>query len=405
MGFKFKRVDLTAGSTEFPVGSDYSLKRIRSEIILTRCADALISCGWSLDTSRNSVTTEYSNVPCITGSRTYPGLFFKNTNSGCKLFMAYFGGTLSDEDCILDFKRNTVSPAHTVDLYGYGSNAHVSGLIMSVIPADSSSEFGSTFDQNFLPDDATRIIGTCFYDSQKQYSPAYGSDPLGGYIYSWGLFIDDHAIAVSANKSTANPSSLFTPVYAVGRIIGTLAHTEDSLGASQYGLVTFRTGYTTDSSEGMSPLIQSSFQYSFGMNKMIYYPGSNIFSSDSIKSFTAACVSKHDGTWLNGNSVGDSQNVTFYTQDPVQLSGRIFNSTENGKSRWVPLAVVSIAEDLETYGVVPGDGFKGYLDTQLFRCANGVYGQKFDKGNFICTDNEYNLIIGWDSSNTDSIIG
>ena len=180
MGFRFKRVDLTAGTAEFPVGSDYSLKRLRSETIVTRCADALLSCGWSLDTSRNSDTTDYSNVPCMTGSKTYPGLFFVNAKSGCKLFMAYFGGTLYDEDCILDFKRNTVSPAHTVDLYGYGTNAHVSGLVMSIIPADSSSEFGSTFDQNFLPDDATRIIGTCFYHSSTYSSPAYGANPSNG---------------------------------------------------------------------------------------------------------------------------------------------------------------------------------------------------------------------------------
>ena len=50
--------------------------------------------------------------------------------------------------------------------------------------------------------------------------------------------------------------------------------------------------------------------------------------------------------------------------------------------------------DLTTYGIVPGDGFKGYLDTDLFRCALGTYGQTFDNGNFICADGTYNFLIG-----------
>jgi hypothetical protein len=58
------------------------------------------------------------------------------------------------------------------------------------------------------------------------------------------------------------------------------------------------------------------------------------------------------------------------------------------------------SEMLRQGGVVPDDGLKGYLDTDLFRASNEMTrGQMFDNGKFICLEDSIGLIIGWDSSN------
>lgn len=54
MGFRFKRIDLVGGSTDFPTGSSSNV--YRSQIIVKKVAESLIGMGngWSLDTSRNA---------------------------------------------------------------------------------------------------------------------------------------------------------------------------------------------------------------------------------------------------------------------------------------------------------------------------------------------------------------
>ena len=49
MGFKFKRVDLTAGSVDFPIGDTDTLRRTRSETILKKCAE-MDSKDWLIQT-------------------------------------------------------------------------------------------------------------------------------------------------------------------------------------------------------------------------------------------------------------------------------------------------------------------------------------------------------------------
>lgn len=400
MGFKFKRIDFTAGSAEFPTGTTDALRRTRSENVLKAVAESVIAsnAGWILDANRNATVTDYSNVPTWDNSKTFPGLFFVNTISGCKLFMAYFGGTLDNSYAIKDFGRVN---DNATDIFGYGKNARHAGLICSIIPDGSNSQFGSSFDSSFLPSDATRLIGTLFKYTYSSFSFANAYDPTASNTYSWGIYISPYAIAISANYGNTTPN-LLAPVYATGRIIGTVAHQTDSAVNSKYGVVIFK---RAEDNEGKGNMFINSANYSFGLSGTIYAPGVPTYSSDGFGTYTSASIAKADGTWLNANNNDGNVNALFYTSDLAQLSGRMYNSTGTGKSRWVPLAVAIISADINTDGVVPGDGFKGYLDTDLFRCARGTYGQQFDNGNFICPQNDYNLLIGWNPDNTDSLAG
>ena len=409
MGFKFKRVDLVAGSTEFPIGTDYATEiRPKSEVVLKKVVDAIIdcNCGWSLD-NRNYVDEDptkalvFSDIPCRSGANTYPGLFLTNSNSGCKLFVAYFGDTGDRDINHFEYQEGGVTYRSTF------SHSATIGLCMSMIPGESDSVFGDPSQTStFIPKDATRIIGTATMNSTWSGQPTFVGNTSSGYIYSWGVYVSDTVIAVSCNKNTATPPPLYTPVYMIGKIFGTLAHSdEDTLATSHYGIINFRIVGTPsyDVEGGFNVINYSAYQHSSPQRNFIgNNPSETYFSNITGNNHAVCALATASGKWVQ---YGSNVNSTIYPSDPSQLSGYVFNSTGNNKSRWCPYAACVIASDLDTYGVIPGDGFKGYIDTDLIRCSLGVYGQTFDNGNFICCDSTYNLLIGWDPSNTDSIAG
>lgn len=410
MGFKFKRIDLTAGSSEFPTtDTSYTGRRARSVTIIQKIGQAILdcNCGWVLDQGAESVL-DYDDIPSKANDETYPGLFFKNTTSGCKLFVCYianqvqygmrdFGGTGADL-----FQCNS------------GTNRFVSSLCISMIPEGSTSEFGNPRSTDFLPADATRIVGTdVSYESDGQYG-GFGAEPSPGWIYSYGIFVSPYAIAVCTAKAQSNPGNFYIPSYCVGRILGTLAHSSDNTNQARYGVVTFRKKDNVDTcAEGTYAPMEYNISAYLNQYGALYLPGVNPYTSANTWypssyplgwNYACCSISKADGTWVNGSDNASFSSI-FYASEPEQLSGYLFNSTNNGKSRWVPFNVVVLSNDLDTWGIVPGDGFKGYLDSDLFRCAKGTYGQTFDNGNFICLDAYYNFLIGWDSTNTDQIAG
>jgi hypothetical protein len=404
MGFKFKRIDLTAGSSEFPTGSSDALRRSRAETILSKCAQAILdcNCGWALDTSKNATVNSFVNIPCNNNALTFPGLFFVNSTSGCKLFVAYFAE--KNQYGIKDFSGN----GSDIFCLNNSTGRYSSCLCMSMIPDGSSSTFGDPATTTFLPADATRIIGTGNSSTDYNDYASYAYNPQAGYVASWGLFVSPYAIVVCTKRQSGSAPSFGVPSYAIGRIFGTLAHTEDNTGQAKYGVINFRQNSSGLDYEGSQDPI--AFSSGAGGSPAKYFcgndPNQSVAAISDLAIPTKACasVSKADGSWIGGT---DSANFgsTFYPSDVGQLSPYIFNSSGNNKSRWVPYAVAVVSNDLTTYGVVPGDGFKGYLDTDLFRCALGTYGQTFDNGNFICADATYNFLIGWDSTNTDSIAG
>ena len=62
MGLKFKRVNFTAGTTDFPTGDTDALRRTRSENVLKACVQAIIDCdcGWQLDNNKNATITDFT---------------------------------------------------------------------------------------------------------------------------------------------------------------------------------------------------------------------------------------------------------------------------------------------------------------------------------------------------------
>jgi hypothetical protein len=397
MGFRFKRIDLLAGSADFPVGDTDALRRTRSEAVVKAAAEALISMniGWELDPNRNAIVTDYSNVPCKSGSKTFPGLFLRNTTSGCKLFLAYFGGSFSNSDTIKNFSNGS--------LFRYASSyeSPVCGLVCSIIPGGSQSEFGLSFDSSFLPADATPIVGSCNGQSNASYHATHTYNPTSDWYYSWGLWATDSVIAVSASKAQSVKPLLPTAVYAVGKIFGQVFHNGETVN-KLYGTAIFHYPIPSgDANEGWSQEIYDAENILGGTS--IKLPGVGLTSGYAVN-YVCGCVAKANGVWVNGTDL-NTYIVKMFTQNPVLLASSVHSAT--GSTRWLPLMMIVQSSDLVTYGITGGDGLAGILDTSLFRATLGEIGTKFANDTFIQAEEPAykSISFGWDPLNTDSILG
>ena len=385
MGFKFKRVDLVGGSEEFPNGNSYAYTRAKAEVVIKKVAQAILdtNTGWVLD-SRNPTITSFSEVPDNASTpNTWPGLFFYNSTSGCKLFLCCDASAGSANTGIKNFSGN--------DLFKLESGEHShTGVIMSMIPGNSSSVFGNSFDSSFLPSDATRLLGTATGANNFMLKAQ------AGYYYSYGLFVTNNCIGISAEINSGSAPLIGAPSYFVGKIFKNTLHSEDE---NEYGI--FKVKYsTTGSGTEAGTVIFDSLSSSACWGTAVKYVGSD---SDSYSGISClGSFAKQDGTWIHGTD------ATYYCvkviADNVYQLASYVNDTTSGKSRWCPFLMAVLSTNLSTYCVVSGDGVKGYLDTDLFRCAVGTYGQQFDNGNFICVDGTNNLLIGWDP-NSDPLVG
>jgi hypothetical protein len=390
MGFKVRSFYVQAGSAEFPTGDTDALRRSSSETLLTKCAQALIDCdcGWQLDTTKSATLTSYTDIPSRNSTpQYYPGLFFTNTISGCKLFMAYFGAETYNHG-IKDFSGN--------DLVKFASNFRYSGVCVSIIPEGSSSVFGDPTTSTFIPTDATRICGTFNITTSSTGVNSVAYNPTAGMYYRYYIGATPHTIFVSVNYDNAAPpgGKIYVPVYTTGRIIGELAHKSDNLNTAKYGTLLFRVPPDTSHGEQWAATNFSRYYLYSGIG-YIDVPG-NGFNSDYQYGYLqhSVVITKADGTWIN--TTGTSTNVIYYTPDVNALLKEVHNSSSD--ARWTPLAVTVLSNNLTTNGIIPGDGFKGYLDTDLYRAGSlQTRGVLLDEGKFLVT--QQGLYIGWDPSN------
>ena len=394
MSFKFKKFYVEGGSAEFPTGTTYELRRSRSELLLTKCAQAIIDCdcGWQLDTNKSATMTSYTDIPDLASSSyPYPALFLINTISGCKLFMSYFGHDNISTYGIKNWGNNSL-------ILHYNTTWHC-GLCMSIIPADSPSNFGNDPTQDsFMPASATRINGTFFRNNISFSSIKFAAacNPDSGRYYAYFLGATPYCVCVCAETSTGTLPVFSTPVYATGRIFDILAHESDNTAQSKYGTIVFK--FTSGDYEGGwligNSTNASSPSFTIYNASPIYTPGFSTVSGSVYTAPTCGAVCKADGSWLLGGD-NSSKNVIFYTEGFNQLCSNIHLTTDS-TTRWVRLAMASVSSSPTDNGIITGDGFKGYLDTNLFRVGIASKGSFFDNNKFLCPSNNYNLLLGVD---------
>lgn len=399
--FKFKRIDLYAG-TDLVVPSastsGYPDMRSNSEVMVKSLVNALISSnsGWVLDSERNSTVEDFFNIPTSNSSYSWPSLFLKNTISGCRLFVAHCSGIGSMKP---SFNINNIVYRYTGTSISTTSY-RTEGFIFSMIPEGEEREFGTDVTlETFLPDTATRLIGTSFcYSSSTQPVATSSTLSATGHL-AYGIFSTPYCVAVSHGYTdTDSRLSLGIPELAVGRVFGVLFNESDTLITSRYGALYFTWINSRETST-------TTFTYSRNyLSASITFFGESFPSSWANLNVSAGRVCGGQIFKANGEIINYSADnfVNFIIPNELIFSS-VIQTTEDKKTLWSPILCYSASTDPTTYGVVPGNGLKGYLDTDLFRVAPSAYGSLYEEGKFICVRESAGILVGWDSSNTDSI--
>lgn len=386
-GFKFKRFNYVGGSGSW---ASSTTKIERSRAVLKDFADWLVGDSglhWELDTDRNQTTNDFVGIPTTNDSDKYPALFFVNTSSNCKLFMGMFGkDNISGVNINRQFIANNLASSESV---------FACGLVLSVI-ANGSDDFGSVPADGALPNDFLPESATLFQsgiNGSNNRVNCYISKNVSGVNYAYGLFATDTCIGIGGGYSSNSIPEINIGFFS-GKIFGVLAHENDTLPQSKFGSVAFRL-----SDRGGNGTLEFEYftdEYFDYQGNRYYGYSFNSYSSSSKQAF--GCLSKVDGTWVN-----NSENFTMckYPSSIYDTSKYVTNSSITEHIRWVPYTVGIKSNDLSVYGVIPGDGLKGQLDTDLFRCAWCEKNRLYDNKHFIGCEN--GLMLGWDPSNTESL--
>ena len=412
-GFKYKSFSFVGQSTDFPAGTTEDLIRQREEFICKNVAQAIIdtNTGWGLDTDRNATITDFANVPTIGSTTKFaPGLFLVNSTSHNKLFICYCG-TANNKG--IDLSADQMVTTYHSEYLNDGTGH--TGLCMSMIPGDSNQSFGANFDSSFIPSSGTRLAADCISYSSANSNYTLSNNNTSGTTYTYDLFVTPYCVFFRVQGVIG---------YAVGRVLGTLAHsTIDTTYQSKYGVIYFKkcNGMETDatllvsntqiSQRGYSSAYGAAFLGSSPTNSISYdsnytkvipfnmYANYHSTNTTSLVSpYTcwagASSVCKADGSWLGNTS---ERVVCYYPDNPALCRNTGIVNTSDSTRRWVPFICFIKTTDTTVHGIISGDGVKGFLDTDLFRYTGGAQGLLLDNGNFY-NINQY-LTIGWDPSN------
>ena len=134
-------------------------------------------------------------------------------------------------------------------------------------------------------------------------------------------------------------------------------------------------------------------------SKRDLYGGINFWSSSANYDNQCSQIFTSSGIYLEGNNSGTKEHVQL-AYDYMQVDNNVCSTTQSPGGRWTPCYVYYYTQDQSTYGVVPGDSFKGFVDTDLLRGVN----PQTPFGQVLGTNGEFYHIgggfaIGWDASN------
>lgn len=337
---------------------------------MSKIKPAIESLGWTLD-------AEYHPDGWRDGTDVHA--YFKGTG-GEKLFVSYAGSnTYSSRD----------GQARTY--YKGLSYETLYGLIVTMLPAPTDSDtrdlaWGADKSPMYVlarSDTPTEMLPVVA-DSHRP-SISFHSNKLD-VAYQMTIVSDGRRIIFDGTASRMK-------AFWMGAIFDTLAHpTEDTSRVAKYGI--FSLGTASD---------YNSFTTLATGEKVLYpyIPQKNYWSERvDPDRHLAHVLANAAGEWIHGTYAASSAfRAQPYAADA--LSASACTPITRGKARWLAIGMTSVSENINTSGyVVPGDGMKGWLDTDMIRavCPTGLQtNYTLDNGNFIYVGN--GLMMGWSADN------
>ena len=337
---------------------------------MSKIKPAIESLGWTLD-------TEYHPEGWRDGTDVHA--YFKGTG-GEKLFVSYAGSsTYGSQD----------GQARTY--YKGSSYNDLSGLIVTMLPAPTDSDardlaWGASKSPMYVlarPDTPKEMLPVVA-DSDRSLISFH--ENAIDVAYQMTIVSDGRRIIFNGTSSRMKS-------FWMGEIFDTLAHpTEDTSRVAKYGIFSLGTSsnynsfYTLSTGETvLDSRIQEKNYWSYNSNPS--YKLAHVFANAA-------------GEWIHGSySASSAYRLPLYAQDA--LSASACTPITRGKARWLAIGMTSVSENINTTGyVVPGDGMKGWLDTDMIRavCPTGLQtNYTLDNGNFIYVGN--GLMMGWSAAN------
>lgn len=355
----------------------------RTNFVLTGICQALISAGtgWSVDTSYITDIDDYKKLNTQGSGSDYNAIvkFLKNTNN-TRLAIGYCSRSyvsFPDNDCF----HNSTSSNYCKPF----------GLFCSIMPdgdAWNITSAGSGY-QITLTNTATRWIGGGMGSTNT--SPSFVFE--NSYTYTYHILSKNNQLIFLLNSSSWNVG--LYRCFVVGEIIGALAHSTDVSSCAKYGCFALS---DIKSYETSSPNTSPSTNPKPGINsESEYWDGVTYYF---VQVFRADVTAKPPIQYDTGTL---APTITICNQE--QFNSGITAPALTGGGRWTPLQCYVSSSDPSQYGIVSGDGFKGYLDTDFMR---GVVRNVYSKGQTFGDNAEFiylggGIAVGWDSTNTVSL--
>ena len=372
-GYKCVQFQWTGGRTDTVIE--------RLNFVLSGIADAIINSGtgWALDTTLTPTLSSYRELTTI------------NSGSDCKAIVKFLVNNTANIRLALGYcsTGSAVVPNDDVFKSSTSSYMKLNGLFASVCHTFDIWEGSDAGNDVILPTNATRWISNSVYDSNS--SPTFVSEnSSSGYVYTYNIILKGAQLVFLSRSS--NWSSGLYRGFALGEVFGNVAHPEDGYEGRKYGCFPLSELYSYEST---APETSTSY-YEPNINTESQY----YYSSKYVNFLRADEIDKPPVRF-------DTGNIVLYIRpcNTEQLSTTIASPEAGTGGRWVPLQAYLSSSDPSLYGIVSGDGFKGYLDTDFIRCVTrNTYskGQTFgDNAEFIYLGG--GIAVGWDSTNTVSL--
>ncbi len=387
----------------------------RSDSALDRCqyvlhgfCSAIINAnvGWEWDTDFNNGT--------IGDYKTMGGHTVASPNIAYILKLVYNNHTyrlcvgynfknitaLREQDCVPFYLTNASSEAY-YQFYG--------GLYCGYIK-DGTFTYDSTY--GYIPGNTGQFLKWMhFAAAGYNNSPAHSFACENLYNYTYFAILKGSQIIILYKSSQWDSSSLalaHLKGYMIGDIFKETAHSSDTNTFACIYLATMVTAYNkqaenswpeTGVSNESIPTSNNGCLINSSNGSTYFWKASGYGAADT----TMSQIFTESGGKLEGtNKISSTCLLMRFDYFQVSSTVSAITGGSNG-GRWTPCYVWYYSNDQQVYGVVPGDSFKGYLDTDLIRGVNPnyTYGQLLDDGKFIYLGGGF--AVGWDSSNTVAI--
>lgn len=363
------------------------------KLVIKNVCNLIIQCEphWTHDAEYTATEDDFIKIGSGTGNNNQEyAHFLINTVTGSRLLVCYtLGATTTPaipKACCCDSLYDSSHGSY----WGFG-------LCFSMIPGGSQSRWDTSNNCTtiaFIPNDATSLLGPCnefgtfaqntllrFYNAAATYTN-----------YRYVVVAKEDLIFVSLGNIG---SSNIRNSLCVGKIFGQLCNEDDNQYYSRYGSFLFGKDAAASTYEG------TAYDSSANNGNFLNSRTGNVFWNASLSCcYFRSTVTTRPVTYVSTHS----QPSITGTNTQVGTGTRTSSST-SGKTAFGAFLISHSTGDANSYGVVPGNCFKGYLDTDFFR--NVYYGFQydtlFDGGNFIYAGG--GIALGWDPSNTITLRG